>query len=215
MQLRLTWLVLALFILSIASICIVGCGGDDTEETAEKPKTSTSPTSPSDGGVIAASKPIDFEADKKVLQELYSAFYEAFNDNDMQAISKTFDTSAIAFGTIFAGNEPVPVAVGWNDVKTGIAGLWQGIGTKGAKWGQNDKLTHFWIRRKEASAVGFNCYKGTYPGETHLYFVKKKDKWMIQQMDSITQNNTNIFTWTDKGSWRLDKFFTDKKDKAP
>ncbi len=215
MQLRLRWLVIVLFVMGIASVSIVGCGGDDAEETAEKPETSSSPTSPADEGPIVASRPVDFEVEKQAIQEVYSAFYKAFNDNDIKAVAATFDTGSISFGTVFAGNEPVPIADGWNDVRIGILGLWGGIGTKGSKWGQNDQLSHFWIRRNEASAVGFNCFKGAFPGETQLYLVKKKDEWMIQQLDSITQNNTNIFTWTDRGSWRLTKFFTTSEDKAP
>ena len=108
----------------------------------------------------------------------------------------------------------MPVAEGWNDVKIGIEGLWIGIGTKGAKWGTSPQLTDFWIRRKEASAVGYNCYKGAFPGETHLYFVKKGDEWLIQQLDSVTQNNLTIFSWK-KADPRIDKFFSTEKDRAP
>ncbi|MCY3549803.1 MAG: cohesin domain-containing protein, partial [Candidatus Poribacteria bacterium] len=41
---------------------------------------------------VAARPPIDFDAEKAAIQELYSAFYEAFNDNDIGAIGETFDT---------------------------------------------------------------------------------------------------------------------------
>ena len=56
---------------------------------------------------FAAKPPIDFAAEKAAMQELYSAFYIGFNDNDMNAIEATFRTSdnKVAFGTIFAGNE--------------------------------------------------------------------------------------------------------------
>ena len=132
--------------------------------------------------------PIDFDAEKKAIQDLYTEFYNAFNDNDIKAVGETFDTSTIAFGTIFAGNEPVPVATGWNDVKTNILGLWNGIGTKGAKWGRDDRLTDFWIRYKgsklEAAAIGYNCYKGSFPGETHLYLIKDDKGWKIYELDS-------------------------------
>ena len=91
----------------------------------------------------------------------------------------------------------MPVAIGWNNVKVGINGLWIGIGTKGSKWGPNDQLSKVWIRYKgsklEASALAINCYKGAFPGETHLYFQKGKDGWRIQELDSITQNNLQIF----------------------
>ena len=216
MQLRFmfTSLLLALFAMGIMSVGIVGCGSDDAEETAEKPTATPAATSSADEGPIVASRPIDFEAEKAAIQEVFTAFYEAFNDNDIKAIAETFDTGSIVFGTIFAGNEPVPVAEGWNDVKIGIEGLWIGIGTKGAKWGTSPQLTDFWIRRKEASAVGYNCYKGAFPGETHLYLVKKGDEWLIQQLDSVTQNNLTIFSWK-KADPRIDKFFSTEKDRAP
>ena len=222
MQLRLMWLVLVIFAVGIMSIGVVGCGTDE-EEAPETPTTSSSSGSSStDEPVVAARPPIDFDAEKKAIQEVYTEFYNAFNDNDIKAIGETFDTASIVFGTIFAGNEPVPLAVGWNDVKTNILGLWNGIGTKGAKWGQNSTLATFWIRYKgsklEASAIGFNCYKGQYPGETHLYLMKdSKDGWKIHELDSITQNNLNIFG-LDKGKARLKdegNFFVTEKDKAP
>ena len=209
-----TSLLIALFAVGIMSVGIVGCGSDDTEETAESPTATPAATSSADEGPIVASRPIDFEAEKAAIQEVFTAFYEAFNDNDIKAIAETFDTGSIVFGTIFAGNEPVPVAAGWNNVKIGIEGLWIGIGTKGAKWGTSPQLTDFWIRRKEASAVGYNCYKGAFPGETHLYLVKKEDEWLIQQLDSVTQNNLTIFSWK-KAKPRIEKFFSTEKDRAP
>ena len=208
MQSRLTWLVLAVLAVGIMGIGIVGCGGDTEEEAAEKP-TESSSTESSGEIVVAARPPIDFDAEKAAIQELYSAFYTAFNDNDIGAVGETFDTSTIAFGTIFAGNEPVPVATGWNDVKTNILGLWNGIGTKGARWGQNDKLSDFWIRYKgsklEAAAIGYNCYKGSFPGETHLYLLKDDKGWKIYELDSSTENNLGIFGFH-KGKPRIQKF---------
>lgn len=105
---------------------------------------------------------------------------------------------------------PIPVAIGWNNVSVFIKGLWRGFGTKGAKWGPDDKLTDFWIRQTKASTKGANCYKGAYPGETYLYLVKKNDKWRIQQIDSITQDNIKLF----KDNPRIRNYFTDLKDKA-
>ncbi|MDE0466695.1 MAG: hypothetical protein OYL97_06530 [Candidatus Poribacteria bacterium] len=209
MQSRLTWLVFAILAMGIMSIGIVGCGSDTEEESAEKPTESSSTTSAADEPVVAARPPIDFDAEKAAIQDLYSAFYKAFNDNDIGAVGETFNTSTIEFGTIFAGNEPVPVATGWNDVKTNILGLWNGIGTKGAKWGQNDKLSDFWIRYKgsklEAAAIGYNCYKGAFPGETHLYLLKDDKGWKIYELDSSTQNNLGIFGFH-KGKPRIQKF---------
>ena len=150
-----------------------------------------------------------FEAEKQAIQELYTEFYNAFNDFDIKVVGETFNTSTIAFGTVFAGNEPVPVATGWNHVKTNILGLWNGIGTKGNKWGQNDRLTDFWIRYKgsklEAAAIGYNCYKGSFPGETHLYLIKDDKGWKIYELDSITENNLGVFGFH-KGKPRIEKF---------
>ena len=167
------------------------------------------PVNPTEEPVVASRPPIDFEAEKAAIQELYTEFYNAFNDFDIKAVGETFDTSTIAFGTIFAGNEPVPIATGWNDVKTNILGLWNGIGTKGNKWGLNDRLTDFWIRYKgsklEAAAIGYNCYKGSFPGETHLYLIKDAKGWKIYELDSSTENNLGIFGFH-KGKPRIEKF---------
>ncbi len=222
MQLRLMWLVLVLFAVGIMSIGIIGCGTD--EETPEKPtESSATESSGAEEPVVASRPPIDFNAEKKAIQAVYADFYNAFNDNDVKAIQATFDTSSIQFGTIFAGNEPVPVAAGWNNVKTNILSLWEGIGTKGNKWGQNSTISKFWIRHKgsslEASALGLNCFKGAWPGETHLYLVQKKGEWFIQQIDSITQNNLGIFGLDNTAKPRIEKFFArssdDPEDLAP
>ena len=220
MQSRLMWLVLAIFAVGIMSIGIVGCGSDTEEESAEKPTESSSTESSGEEPAVAARPPIDFDAEKAAIQEVYSAFYAAFNDEDIPGIQETFETSKIQFGTIFAGNEPVPIAIGWNNVKTNILGLWEGIGTKGAKWGRDDKLTDFWIGYKgskiEAAAIGYNCYKGSFPGETHLYLIKyPKDGWKIHELDSSTENNLGIFGFH-KGKPRIQEFtrVTREKDKA-
>ena len=192
----------------------------DTQET----EVNVIPVRTPDTPAVAAKPPIDFEAEKVAIQEVYSAFYTAFNDNDLKAIGETFRTNdgKVAFGTIFAGNEPVPIAFGWRNVEIAIEGLWIGIGTKGSKWGRDDVLKDFWIRYKgskiEASAIGYNCYKGSFPGETHLYLVKEeKDGWKIHELDSSTENNLGIFGFH-KGKPRLKeagRFFTTDADKVP
>ena len=221
MQLRLTWFVLVLFAVGIMSISIIGCGNDE-EEAPEESTESASVTTSSDEPAVATRPSIDFDTEKEGIQEVYSAFYKAFNDFDIKAVQETFESSNIVFGTIFAGNEPVPLATRWNNVSKLIKSLWEGIGTKGNKWGQNDRLTNFWIRDKdskiEASAIGYNCYKGSFPGETHLYLLKDaKDGWKIHELDSITENNLGIFGFH-KGKPRLKdegNFFTTEADKAP
>ena len=173
-----------------------------------EPKVRIIPVNPEQTAIVSR-PPIDFAAEKAAIQELYTAFYKGFNDNDINAISDTFRTSdnKVAFGTIFAGNEPVPIAFGWRNIEIAIEGLWIGIGTKGSKWGRDDQLKDFWIRYKgskiEASAIGYNCYKGAFPGETHLYLVKEeKDGWKIHELDSSTENNLGIFGFH-KGKPRL------------
>ena len=175
------------------------------------------PVNPEETAVTSTILPIDFAAEKAAIQAIYSAFYKAFNDEDLKAIAETFDTSSIAFGTVFPGNPPVPLTRGLGSIQ----GLWIGIGTKGAKWGQNDKLTDFWIRYKggklEAAAIGYNCYKGPFPGETHLYLVKdEKDGWKIHELDSITENNLGIFGFHNRTP-RIEKFIkvTREVEKAP
>ena len=222
MQSRLMWLVVALFAVSIMSIGIVGCGGDSEEGSAEK-STESSSTTTSAEPAVAARPPIDFAAEKAAIQEVYSVFYKGFNADDMKAIGETFRQSdnKAAFGTIFAGNEPVPIAFGWRNVEIAIEGLWIGIGTKGSKWGPNDQLSDFWIRYKgskiEASVIGYNCYKGAFPGETHLYLTKEeKDGWKIHELDSSTENNLGIFGFH-KGKPRLKeagRFFSTDADKV-
>lgn len=222
MQSRLMWLVLFLFAVGIVGIGIVGCGAD--EETDGEPATSSTPTTTTgEEPVVASRPPIDYDAEKKAIQAKYTEFYNAFNDFDIGAVQDTFDTGSVEFGTIFAGNEPVPVATGWHNIKVNILGLWEGIGTKGNKWGQNSNLSKVWVRYKgsslEACALGYNCYKGSFPGETHIYLLKKKDEWVINQLDSVTQQNITIFGLDNAAEPRIEKFFArgsdDTEDLAP
>ena len=165
----------------------------------------TEKTSSTEPARVAPTPAIDFAAEKAEIQAVYSAFYKAFNDNDIKGIQETFD-STIVFGTVFPGNEPVPLAIGWRRVTTEIQGLWIGLGTKGAKWGRDDKLTDFWIRGREAAAIGYNCFKGRFPGETHLYFVKdEEDGWKIHELDSINEGNLKVFGFH-KGKPRIKQF---------
>ena len=221
MQSRLIWLVLVFLAVGIMSIGIVGCGTDE-EET---PETSTSSTgSASTEEPVVASRPeIDYAAEKKAIQEVFTAFYQAFNKKDINGVQDTFNTSSVQFGVVFAGNEPVPISEGWPKVKGVILGLWDNHTTAANKWGSTPNLSKFWIRYKgsslEASALGYNSYKGPYPGETHLYLVKKKDQWLIDQIDGISNQNIAIFGLDKAPAPRIDKFFarssSDKKDLAP
>ena len=182
-----------------------------------KPGSGIIPVNPEKITVTSTGSPIDFAAEKAAIQAVYSAFYKAFNNEDIKGIQDTFDTNSLVFGTVFLGKPPVPLTRGLGSIE----GLWVGIGTKGAKWGQNDKLTDFWIRDKgsklEAAAIGYNCYKGAFPGETHLYLVKdEKNGWKIHELDSITENNLVIFGFH-KGHPRIKKFtrVAREAEKAP
>ena len=220
MQSRLMWLVLAIFAVGIMSIGIVGCGSDE-EETAEESTESTASTTTET--VVASRAPIDFETEKKAIQEVFTTFYHGFNDQDINIVQDTFDTSDIQFGVVFAGNEPVPISEGWQKVRTVIIGLWDNHTTAANKWGATPNLAKFWIRYKgsslEACALGYNSYKGPYPGETHLYLVKDKDQWLIQQIDGISNQNIAIFGLDNTARPRIDKFFArssdDEEDLAP
>ena len=133
MQSRLRWLVLVLFAVGIMSIGIVGCGTDE-EETPETPTSSTGSTS-TEEPVVASRAPIDFAAEKKAIQEVFTAFYQAFNDKDINGVQDTFNTTSVQFGVVFAGNEPVPISEGWAKVKGVILGLWDNHTTANNKWG--------------------------------------------------------------------------------
>ena len=205
-------------IVNILDLVVVAQHLDAIGGNKVKSEVGIIPVNPEETAVISTGPPNDFASEKAAIQSVYSAFYKAFNDNDLKAIGETFRTSdgKVAFGTIFTGNEPVPVAFGWRNVEIAIEGLWIGIGTKGTKWGRDDVLKDFWISHKgskiEAAAIGYNCYKGGFPGETQLYLVKEeKDGWKIHELDSITENNLEIFGFH-KGNPRLKKFITLTKE---
>ena len=68
MQLRLTWLVLAIFAVGIMSISIMGCGGDTEEEAPEK-TTADTPSTTTDQPAVAERPPIDFGAEKTLFRK--------------------------------------------------------------------------------------------------------------------------------------------------
>ena len=204
-------------IVNILDLVLVSQHLDAIGGNKVKPGSGIIPVNPEKITVPSIGSPIDFTAEKAAIQAVYSAFYKAFNNEDIKGIQDTFDISSIVFGTVFLGNPPAPPTRGLGSIQ----GLWIGIGTKGAKWGQNDKLTDFWIHYKggklEAAAIGYNCYKGPFPGETHLYLVKdEKDGWKIRELDSITENNLEIFGFH-TGNPRIEKFTKVAKEaeKAP
>lgn len=198
MQQKHIWILLILFSISLISISFIGCGSDEDTKDTETPIDATS-TDPTDEPVIASSTPIDYDTEKQAIQEVFSRFYRAFNNKDMQEIIQTWDTSTSAeFAVVWVAggfNEQVGPIEGWSNIKSKIEeGLWTGVGTAGQKWGPTDRLSQFWIRKRksnsrelEASARGAMCFKPGGPGTTLVYLIKKSDQWMIQGIDSMTQ----------------------------
>ena len=181
MQLRLTWLVLVIFAVGIMSIGIVG-----VVVTLKRKHLKRQQQAPQ---VPRLTNPQLLKDHRSTLRRKNRQFRKSTAHSTQPLttkISKPFRKplrpASIVFGTIFAGNEPVPLAIGWKNVEIGIKGLWIGIGTKGAKWGQNDKLTDFWIGYKgskiEAAAIGYNCYKGSFPGGNTSLFDKRCQGWV-------------------------------------
>ncbi len=148
---------------------------------------------------------IDFEAEKRAIQQVYRAFIRAYVEEDMTALLETLDISTgIEWGTDTTGN-----VYGWNNVRTYIQVNWS-IGD--CEGDPNAELTDFYIRPQnvrvpwtEASAKGPTFYYepdavladgACYTEIGRFYFTKKSGVWRIHQID---------------GS----KYFTDLKYKAP
>lgn len=219
MKSKSTHILLILFTIGIIITHLAGCGSDDENETAEKPTETSSTAESTEEVVIASSKPIDYETEKQAIQEVFSKFYRAFNDNKMTEIKKTWDaTTRAEFAAVWVAggfNEQVGPSVSWTNVESTIKALWTGQGTAGQKWGNTDRLSEFWIRRKrtalrdlEASAKANTCFK---PGATLVYLVKKNDKWLIQQIDSITQQSLPS---RGNGKPLISNYFTDPDAKV-
>jgi hypothetical protein len=151
-----------------------------------------------------AIKQIDFEAEKKAIREVYSAFIKAYSEKDMEALSKTLDLAVgmeygTATGTVY----------GWNDVKIYIQANWEKYDCEG---GSNWELIDFYIRPKNVSAFwteasvkgpmfyyrpgAFDRKLACYNAIGRFYLTKKEDKWRIHQIDGT-------------------KYFVDNKYKTP
>ena len=198
------------------SVCLLSCGDfelDIDQEQTEEPLNFIEfvlfPTAPyidksyiekvpEDEVVV---REIDFEAEKKAIQEVYSAFIKAYVAEDMRALTETLDVSTgIEWGTDTTGN-----VYGWNNVRTYIQANWTKSDCAGDS---NWELTDFYIRPQnvrvpwtEASAKGLTFYYppdafSCYAAIGRFYFTKKSGKWRIHQID---------------GS----KYFTDNQHKVP
>ena len=189
------------------SVCLLSCGDvelDIDQEQTEEPLKFIEfvlfPTAPYiDKSYIekvpedeVAVKYIDFEADKKAIREVYSAFIKAYIEEDMTALINTLDTSTgIEWGTDTTGN-----IYGWHNVKTYIQTNWSISDCEGDP---NWELTDFYIRPQnvsvpwtEASARGLMFYyhpdavlipDACYTEIGRFYFTKKSGVWRIHQIN--------------------------------
>ena len=209
---------LTLLAICIISIGMLSCGGDDG------PTDRTPTTDPSEPIVVATAEPIDFEAEKSEIQQVYSAFYSAFNRRKMadirniwkeHAVHAQFRVAWVAGGFV----EPVGPTAGWPQMESTIEGLWEGPGTRGQNWTGSNRFSQFWIRRAkfdpntlEASARASASYRSQGSGVTYAYLIKNEhEDWQLQQIDSVTGNVINM----GRGDPEISKYFTDESAKAP
>lgn len=213
-------------------LCIFSCGDVSDEESKERLRFAEFilfPTAPYvDKSYIEevpedeiAFSEIDFETEIAAIQQVYNDFYNAYNDKDMSGISKILYTGPhIDIGFYLKKcDEFTNRATNWTTVNTIITASWSTAPCP-QKWGPNPTLKEFYIRPKninapwdEASAKGFNCWGGTTdrPGETYLYLVKIKNKWLIYQLASLSPEDAAIY----RGKPPLPKYFNDSKYKTP
>lgn len=215
------WSLLTIFAICVISVGILSCGTDDDDDTGNK----TTTTDPSEEIIVATAEPIDFEAEKREIQEVYRAFYTAFNDKKSSDIDNLWKNHVVhaQFAVVWeAGGKPEPVGPiqGWNDIKANIENLWTARGTSGHRWSPGQP-NQFWIRRKrsdpnslEASARASGSYRTDQgSGITFAYFVKDEhEDWKLQQIESITGNIINNHKIRDP---KISKYFTDPSAKAP
>ncbi len=173
-----------------------------------------------------ASSEIDYEAEKAAIQQVYSEFYKAFNDRDMNSIKNLMYTGIdIEFGVYVLEDGVIAPyhSSNWITIRSMLECLWSevpcGESMFNVFWGPNPTLSEFYIRPKnvnapwdEASAKGFNSGDGNVnkPGETYVYFVKINDEWEIYQLASLATEVAPRFNEPP-----IDRYFSDAKYKAP
>ena len=196
------------------SVCLLSCGDieldqEQTEEPLKFIEFVLFPTAPYIDKSYVEKVPeeevvvreIDFEAEKRAIQQVYRAFISAYIREDMAALLQTLDISTgIEWGTSVTGN-----VYGWHNIRTYIRANWERSDCEGDL---NWELIDFYIRPEnvraswaEASAKGPMFYYS--PGSDNcfdtigrFYFTKKSGVWRIHQID---------------GS----KYFTDNQHKVP
>ena len=190
------------------SLCLLSCGDidldidqEETEEPLKFIEFVLFPTAPYvDKSYIekipeeeVAVKYIDFEADKKAIREVYSAFIKAYVAEDMTALRETLDTTqGIEYGTTTG------VVYGWNNVRTYIQTNWAITDCEGDP---NWALTDFYIRPQNVSvpwteasvrgpmfyylpdAVLIDLDTACYTEIGRFYLTKKSGEWRIHQID--------------------------------
>ncbi len=209
---------LTLLVTGIISIGMLSCGSDD------EPTDRTSTTDPSVPIVVATAEPIDFDAEKNEINQIYSTFFSAFNRRklvDIRRIWKEHPVHAQFRVAWVAGGfvEPVGPTAGWPQMESTIEGLWVAQGTSGQNWTGSNRFSQFWIRRSksdpntlEASARASASYRSQGSGVTYAYLVKPEhEDWQLQQIDSVTGNVINM----GRGDPEISKYFTDESAKAP
>jgi len=206
MKTGISFLLILLLAMSVVSLGVIGCGGDEEEKKETTTKPTTPATEPADDEV--ASKPIDFAAEKAALQKVWSDFVTGFNTFEVKNVEPYWaKRPSDQFHVIFADKEQSGWE-SWANISKGMKGLWEGIGTKGKRWAAGSGLTTFYIRKTEASANGATGYDSA--GRTYVYFMKINDEWKISLVDSITTNNLAF-----RKAPIIPRYFEDEKDKAP
>lgn len=215
-------ILLIIFVGCIISAGMLGCGTDDDDgDTGNR----TTTTDPPEEIIVATAEPIDFDAEKREIQQVYGEFYSAFNRRRISALRKIWKdhTTNAQFGVVWeAGGFPEPVGPvsGWTQIKSTIEGLWNAQGTKGQNWTGSNRFSQFWIRRKkadpnslEASARTSASYRNQGgSGVTYAYLVKNENEdWELQQIESMTGTIVNRRL----GDPKISKYFTDASAKAP
>ncbi len=218
MKLQSIRILLTVFAICAISVGIFSCGTDD--EPTDKPIT-TDPTEPV---VVATAEPIDFETEKREIQQVYGDFFSAFNRRKLSEIRDLWKEHPVhaQFGVAWVAGgfvEPVGPSEGWIQITNIIEGLWTHISTQNQNWTGSNRFSQFWIRRAkhdpntlEASARASASYRSQGAGITYAYLVKNEhEDWQLQQIHSVTGNVVNM----GRGNPEISRYFTDPSAKAP
>ena len=230
-----SYTVFGLLIYSAIMVFVISCGGDEDDASfinAYPPDNSTdggvtnrTPTTDSSEPIVdATAEPIDFEAEKSEIQQVYSAFYSAFNSRklvDIQNLWKEHpDHAQFRVAWVTGGFvEPVGPTAGWPQIESTIVSLWFAQDTARHNWTGSNRFSQFWIRRAksdpntlEASARASASYRTQSSGITYAYLIKNEhEDWQLQQIDSVTGHVVDM----GHGDPEISKYFTDESAKVP